>query len=663
MPFTQFTNLDFDQIKTQIKDYLRANSNFTDFDFEGSNFSVLIDTLAYNTYINAFNANLVVNESFLDAATVRENVVSLARNIGYTPRSRSAAKAQVTFSVNTTTTSTFLTLTAGLVCVGAFDNTAYRFSIPEDVTATVVNGVATFGSTEEPLELLQGSFLSRQFLVDKSVDQRFILDNPNIDAASIRVFVKGINDSGLGREYKVVDNILNLNKNSEIFLLQEVQDERYEILFGDGYFGRPLENNAVVTVRYIVTDGKAGNGAANFDFQGNFIDDSNIRVIPSDTITVNTVQKASNGGDIENISSIKYFAPRLYSAQYRAVTTNDYEAIIQDIYPNTESVAVVGGEELSPPRFGTVQISIKPKNGTYVSDFDKQNILNKLKKYSIAGINQRIIDLKVLYVEIDSSIYYNTSQVSNVQSLKTNITSTLAQYAQDVDMNRFGGRFKYSKVLQLIDRVDSAITSNITKVIIRRDLKVLKNQFAQYEICFGNKFHVKPNGFNIKSTGFRIAGEKSVVYFTDTPQIIAGGPVPDAQNVTNTAEASNVFRNRPQNITAKTGIISIVKVGENGEKFVVAKEAGTVDYEKGEVILNTINIVDTVAPDNIIEIQAFPESNDIVGLKDLYLSFDVSNSKINMVKDVIASGEEISGVSFTRDYYTSSYSNGALERK
>ena len=633
MPFTQFTNLDFDQIKTQIKDYLRANSNFTDFDFEGSNFSVLIDTLAYNTYINAFNANLVVNESFLDAATVRENVVSLARNIGYIPRSRSAAKAQVTFSVNTTTTSTFLTLRAGLVCVGAFDNTAYRFSIPEDVTATVVNGVATFGSTDQPLELLQGSFLSRQFLVDKSVDQRFILDNPNIDSASIRVFVKGINDSGLGREYKVADNILNLDKNSEIFLLQEVQDERYEILFGDGYFGRPLENNAVITVRYIVTDGKAGNGAARFDFQGNFVDDSNIRVVPTDTITVNTVQKASNGGDIENVSSIKYFAPRLYSAQYRAVTTNDYEAIIQDIYPNTESVAVVGGEELSPPKFGTVQISIKPKNGTYVSDFDKQRILNKLKKYAIAGINQKIIDLKVLYVEIDSAIYFNTSQVSNVETLKTNVTSTLAEYAQDVDMNRFGGRFKYSKILQLIDRVDSAITSNITKVVIRRDLKVLRNQFAQYELCFGNQFHVKPNGFNIKSTGFRIAGESSVVYLTDTPT------------------------------TTTTGIISIVKVGENGEKFVVAKEAGIVDYKKGEIILNTVNIVDTVVPEDIIEIQAFPESNDVVGLKDLYLSFDVSNSKINMIKDVIASGEEISGVSFTRDYYTSSYSNGALERK
>jgi hypothetical protein len=641
MPFTQFTNLDFDQIKAEIKSYLRANSNFTDFDFEGSNFSVLIDTLAYNTYINAFNANLIVNESFLDSATVRENVVSLARNIGYVPRSKSAAKANVTFTVPTTTTSSFITLKAGLVCVGAFDNTTYRFSIPEDISATVVNGSAQFGTADNTIEIYQGSFLSTQFLVNKSIDQRFILDNPGIDASTIRVFVKGINDSGLGREYKVVDNILNLNKYSEIFLLQEVQDERYEILFGDGYFGREVENNAVVTVRYIVTDGEAGNGPSQFDFQGNFVDQTGIRVIPSSSIAVTTIQRAMNGGEIENISSIKYFAPRLYSAQYRAVTARDYEAIIQSIYPNTESVSVVGGEELSPPRYGTVQISIKPKNGTYVSDFDKQNILNQIKQYSIAGINQEIVNLKILYIEIDTSIYYNTSQITNANTLKTNITSALTEYSKDVDMNKFGGRFKYSKVLQLIDRVDSAITSNITKVKIRRDMKVLKNQFAQYELCFGNKFHINPSGYNIKSTGFTVSGSTDTVFFTDVPNKDANGNLDGSGK----------------------GILSAITRTATDQLQVVLKSVGTVDYTKGEIIVNTINITSTVADNDIIEIQAFPESNDVVGLKDLYLSFNIPNSRINMVKDVIASGEDISGVTFTRDFYTSSYSNGTLERK
>ena len=641
MPFTQFTNLDFDQIKTEIKSYLRANSNFTDFDFEGSNFSVLIDTLAYNTYINAFNANLVVNESFLDAATVRENVVSLARNIGYVPRSSSSAKAHVTFSVPTSTTSQFITLKAGLVAVGNYDNTSYRFSIPEDISAPVKNGFADFGSATKPVTISQGTYLTRQYIVVGSVDQRFILDNPNIDASSIVVNVKGPNETGLGREFHKVDNILNLDKTSEIFLIQEIQDERYEILFGDGYFGKKLENNSTITISYIVTDGESGNGPSVFDFQGNFTDESGNRVIPTDSIPITTVQKAMNGGDIEGVSSIKYFAPRLYAAQHRAVTARDYEAIIQQVYPSTESVAVVGGEELSPPQFGTVQISIKPKNGTYVSDFDKQNILNKLKQYAIAGINQKIVDLKVLYVEIDSSIYFNTTQVSNVDDLKTNVTSALATYSRDVDMNRFGGRFKYSKILQLIDRVDSAITSNITKIRIRRDMKVLTNQFAQYELCFGNMFHINPGGYNIKSTGFTIAGSNDTIYFTDVPN----------KNADGTLDGSG------------KGVLAAIKRTEQNNLQVAVKGVGTVDYMKGEILVNTINITSTVADNDIIEIQAFTESNDVVGLKDLYLSFNVSDSTINMVKDVIASGEDISGVSFTRDYYTSSYSNGDLERK
>ena len=641
MPYTQFTNLDFDQIKAEIKGYLKSNSNFTDFDFEGSNFSVLIDTLAYNTYINAFNANLVVNESFLDGATVRENVVSLARNIGYVPRSKSAAKANITFDVSTASNSKTMTLLRGLVAVGPFDNTTYRFSIPENITANIKNGVATFGTTENPIEIFQGTLLTRQFAVDTSVNQRFILDNPSIDTSSIRVSVTSAGQVGGEREFKHVDNILHIDKSSEIFLLQEIGDEQYELLFGDGYFGKKLETGQIITVSYIITDGSLGNGPSVFDFQGNLVDENGIRLIPTGSITVNTVQKAINGGEIENLSSIKYFAPRLYSAQHRAVTSRDYEAIISSIYTNTESVAVVGGEELTPPKFGTVQISIKPKNGSYISDFDKQNILNKLKKYSIAGINQQIVDLKVLYVELDSTVYYDNSRISNASDLKTRITNTLTSYSKDVDMNRFGGRFKYSKALQLIDRVDNAITSNITKVKIRRDMKALVNQFAQYELCFGNKFHINPAGYNIKSTGFNVSGSSDTVFFTDVPNKDANGNLDGSGK----------------------GVLSAIRKTDTDQLQVVLRGVGTVDYTKGEILVNTINITGTAAPNNIIEVQAFPESNDVVGLKDLYLTLDVSNTRINTIKDVIASGEDISGVSFARDYYTSSYSNGTLERK
>ena len=648
MPFTQFTNLDFDGIKAQIKDFLRSNSNFTGFDFEGSNFSVLIDTLAYNTYINAFNANLVANESFLDSATIRENVVSLARNIGYVPRSKTAATASIRIgdiNVGATNDSTtkFLTLRSGLVCVGNSDNTTYRFSIPDNISSSRVRdiGGTSFAQFDDPITVYEGTFLQRVFIVDTSVDQRFILDSPNIDSSTIRVFVKGTGDVGLGRKYRMIDNILNIDKNSEIFLTQEVQDEKYEILFGDGLFGRKLENNSVITVTYVVTEGETGNGASNFSFQGSFNKSDGTFFTPSDSISISTLSNASNGAEVEDLSSIKYFAPRLYSAQYRAVTPRDYEAIIGTIFPQTESVAVVGGEELNPPQFGKVQISIKPKNGTFVSDFDKSQIKNKLKSYAIAGINSEIVDLKILYVEIDTTVYYNPSQIASASSLRSSIISALNSYAENVELNKFGGRFKYSKVSTLIDRINNGITSNITKVIIRRDLKALLNQFAQYELCFGNKFNINPSGYNIKSTGFTINGFNDVAYITDVPN----------KNASGNLDGSGM------------GTLSVVIKNNRGEQRVIVKDAGVVDYMKGEVILNTINITSTVSQNNIIEVQAFPESNDVVGLKDLYLNFDVSKSTINTIKDVIASGEDVSGVVFTRDYYTSSYSNGDLERK
>ena len=639
MPFTKFTNLDFDQIKTSIKDYLRANSDFTDFDFDGSNFSVLIDTLAYNTYITAFNSNMIVNESFLDSATLRENVVSLARNIGYVPRSRTAAKAEVTFSVSTTSTSPTMTLQAGLVAVGSVNDTSYVFSTPESITTTINNGIATFGTTANPVAIYQGTYLTKSFVVDGSLDQRFTLDNPYIDTSTINVYVRGVSDSGLGREYKKIDNILNVKSTSETYLIQEIQDERYELLFGDGIFGKKLENNSVITVSYIVTDGKEGNGPSVFSFSGSFTGSATEIITPTVTPNINTVIAASNGGDIESLDSVKYFAPRLYSAQYRAVTARDYESIIQQIYPNTETVSVVGGEELDPPEFGTVSITIKPKNGDYVSDYDKQKILSDLKSYSLTGINQKILDLKVLYVEIDSHIYYNSSQVTNVNDLRTDVIQSLTKYSDSGDINKFGGRFKYSKVLNVIDNIDEAITSNITKVRIRRNLRALTNTFAQYELCYGNKFHINPDGKNIKSTGFTVPGENSMVYLSDVPNKDVNGKLDGSGK----------------------GKIAIIKKDlVNDANVVVVSSAGTVDYVKGEVILTTINITSTERPNDIIEIQAFPDSNDIIGLTDLYLNLNIPSSTINMVKDTISSGEQISGIGFK---VTSSYTNGELIRK
>ena len=642
MPFTKFTNLDYDQIKTSIKDYLRANSNFTDFDFDGSNFSVLIDTLAYNTYITAFNSNMVVNESFLDSATLRENVVSLASNIGYTPRSRSAALAQISFDItNLGNDISSVTLKPGIVCTGDINNESYTFSITESITTNVSNNKASFKN----INVYQGTFLSKQFTYDGSLDQRFILNNPYIDSSKIVVYIKKSGESGFGLKYNLIYDLINVDLNSRIYFIREIQDEKYEIKFGDGIFGKKLgtessDDGNVITVHYMVTDGEDGNGAGGkvgstdiFRFAGSLQNQNQADITTFLAGSITTNAPSQNGANIESLDSVKYYSPLTYSAQNRAVTPRDYEALIKRIYPSTDSVSVIGGEELDPPEFGTVSISIKPKNGSYVSDFSKSRILSQIKQYSVSGISQKIVDLKILYVEVDSSVYYNDSFVSTPDTLKTNVIKSLTDYSESVNLNKFGGRFKYSKVLQVIDDTDTSITSNITKVKVRRDLQASLNQWAQYELCFGNKFHVDSRGYNIKSTGFTVDGESSTVYLTD---------IPDEDR--------------------KKGTLSIVKITDD-ILTVVTSSAGIVDYEKGEVLLSTINVTSTVKPNNIIEIQAFPESNDVVGLKDLYLSFAVSESKINMMRDVISSGDEISGVQFTRDFYTSSYSNGSITRE
>ena len=641
MAFTKFTNLDYDQIRESIKDYLRANSNFSGFDFDGSNFSILIDTLAYNAYINSVNANMIVNESFLDSATLRRNVVSLAGNIGYLPRSKKAAQAKVNFTVETALETSTLTLKAGLVAVGTEANSSFVFSIPEDITVLVKNGVAQFGTEDEPIEIYQGTYARTSFNVDTSLDQRFIIANPDLDYSTLVVRIKDPNDVGLGKVWERVENIIRIDKNSEIYFLAEVNQENYELLFGDDIFGKALQNGQVIESSYIVTKGKEGDGASNFTFSGSLVNSNGAVIVPSNIININTLESARNGANIETVDSIKYYAPRVYGAQYRAVTGRDYEGIIKSIYPNTESVSVVGGEELNPPQFGNVLLSIKPVNGLSVSDFDKKQILDGLKQFTIAGINQKIIDLKVLFVEIESSVYYDITKIANVNNLKTDIIRSLNSYASSVDVNKFGGRFKYSKVQKVIDDTSIAITSNITKVIVRRNLNAVLNQFAQYELCYGNAFHPIPSGGSIKSSGFTISGSSSTLFITDTPNKDSEGNL-DGSGLGKLSFIS-------ENLNSDT----------TNNYIVVIENAGTVDYTKGELQLFTTNITSTLLPNEIIEVQAYPNSNDVIGLKDLYVSFDVSSSEINMVRDTISSGEQISGVGFP---VTSSYGNGKLTR-
>ena len=624
MAFGQYVNLDFDQIKTSIKDYLRANTNFTDYDFEGSNLSIIIDALAYNTYTTAYNTNMAVNECFLDSSTLRENVVALARNIGYVPRSRRSSRARVSFLISGLVETSTLTLNSGIVCNGSGDNTNYIFSIPENITIPVTNGVAEFNN----IEIYEGNYITQTFTVDTSLfNQRYILDNSFIDTSTIQVKVKPSSSSTSSITYKQIDNIVGVTSTSNSYLLQEIEDERYELIFGDNVIGKKLSNNNEINVSYIVTDGKDGNGAAEFSFVGN-ITNQDGAAIDADLIgLVTTDEKSRDGDEIESISSIRYFAPRIYSSQYRAVTASDYESVLGYIYPNVESVSAFGGEEMTPPRFGKVFISVKPRNGDFLSDETKRELVQKLKSYAVAGIVPEFIDLKYLYVELNTTPYYNPSLNDDPDNLKTGVSNALTQYSKSIDVNKFGGRFKYSKAVSLIDSVDSSITSNITLVTIRRNLKAVLGQFAQYEVCYGNRFHTQESSYNVVSTGFTMEGVIGTVYLAD------------------------------EVINREKGRIFFFTYTEGSTPNIVKKNAGTVDYMTGEVLIDTVNILSTVVANGVVEIQAIPHSNDIVGLRDLYVKFDMTNTTINMVQDLIASGENTSGSRFvhTHSYYTPTF--------
>ena len=625
--FSQFTNLDFNSIRSQIKDYLRANSNFTDFDFEGSNFSVLIDILAYNSYITAFNTNMAVNEAFIDSATLRENVVSLARNIGYVPRSKRASRASISFSVDTTgLNSRTVTLKPGIVALGALDSGSYIFSVSRPITVNVdANKIAYFNN----IEIYEGIFLYKRYVVDETQpNQRYIIPNPGVDISTIRVTVS----STVTEEYSPYQNIFNVDDKSRIFLMQEIEDEKYEIIFGDNILGKKPISGSAVDISYIVTNGKSGNGASNFTFSG-VLEDNNGNSITQGISLLTTVQKSENGDDIESIDTIKYLAPRVYSSQYRAVTANDYKGLIPYLYPNVESVTAYGGEETNPPEYGKVFISVKPKNGSYISELTKSDIKRKLKQYSIAGIKPEIIDLKYLFIELNVNVYYNRSLVSNSENIRDQVINTLVQYSNTSEVNNFAGRFKYSKLISLVDGTNNAITSNITKVKMRRDMQPLINQLASYEICFGNEFHIKKRnfkdnrGYNIKSTGFTSKDVDGTLYFSDTP------------------------------INDNNGTIFIFKFVD-GSPFIVSKNAGTVNYKLGEIIINPIIITSSVNS-NGIEIEAIPESNDVIALRDLYLDLSLENTVVNIIEDSISSGEELSGTNYP---VTSSYSNGQYTR-
>jgi len=523
MPLVNFSNLDFDQIKTTLKTYLKSNSNFTDYDFEGSNLSTILDVLAYNTYITSYNANMVANEVFIDSATLRENVVALARNIGYIPKSRKAARATVSFFIDTTNITPIpssITLKKGPIAStsGSFGSQSFVYSILEDITVPIFDGIASFND----ISIYEGTLLTSNFVYNtRNVNQRFILPNTGIDTELISVNVKPNEQSTSQVTYIIQDSLFTVKPDSKVYYLQEIENERYELLFGDNKFGKALEEGNYITANYIVSNGDSANGVNQFTFAGRLTYTRNsVEYTVTSGISLLTTGLISSGGEqIESVESVKKFAPRIYASQNRALTADDYESLIPSkIYPETESISVFGGEELIPPQYGKVFISIKPRFGDFLPNLVKENIKLRLKKYAVAGIIPEILDLKYIYLEINSKVYYNSNFAPSSEYVSTVVQTNTTKYSESSELNKYGARFKYSKFLKTIDESHESITSNITTLQMRRDLRVVLNSFAEYQIGFGNEFHINNmNGYNIKSSAFRISQIQQNVYLSDVP--------------------------------------------------------------------------------------------------------------------------------------------------
>ena len=643
MSLINFTNLDFDQIKSTLKDYIQSSSDFTDYDFEGSNLSTILDVLAYNTYITSYNANMISNEVFIDSATLRENVVALARNIGYVPRSKKSSRASVNFFVDISSVSPTpanLTLKAGPVATtgGQFSNQSFVFGIPEDKTVSVIDGVANF----DDIEVYEGSYLSQTYVYStRNPFQKFILPNVGIDLDSLVVSVRPSVDSSVSTKYSRQDQLFDtvtkstITGNSNIYFIQEVEGEQYEVIFGDGVFGKDLQDGNIVEMTYIVTSGSDGNGVNSFTFSGSvsYVRNSVEIFVTSGISLISSVLPSSGGESIESVDSVRKYAPQVYATQNRALSASDYEVLIPNkIYPETESISVFGGEELVPPQFGKVFISIKPRNGDFVPSIIKQNIKRDLKRYSVAGIVPEILDLKYLFVETNSKVYFNTNLAPSASFVSTKVQRDLTAYAESSELNQYGARFKYSRFLKVIDSSHESVTSNITTVEMRRDLRLATSEVAEYAIDFGNQFHIKSmNGFNIRSSAFRVLNINTDVYLYD---------VPDS--------------------TGEKGQISLFSLDEGSSTPVIQRRnVGVINYQTGRITLDPINIVSGKTKDNvdILEISASPESNDIIGLQDLYLQLD--KSVVEMVVDQISSGQDPSGSTYT---VTTSYKNGSIIR-
>ena len=611
----EISQLNFDQIKANLKQYLSNQNTFKDYDFEGSGMAVLLDLLAYNTHYLAYNANIAANEMFIDTADLRPSIVSLAKALGYTPNSARAPIADLNVVVNGATGAT-LTMNAGTQFTTTVDNVNYNFVTIGSNTISPVDGVYTFTN----LKVYEGTFVSFNYTANTNdVDQKFLINSENADTTTLTVQVQDSATDTTTNTYTRATSITELNSDSKVYFLQESDDGKFEVYFGDGVVGKAIENGNIVILKYVVTNKAAANGASSFSLSGNIGGNTNV------TITVNS--NAANGSEPETKESIKFKAPKSYAAQDRAVTVNDYKIKVEEIYANANSVSAWGGEDNDTPFYGRVYISIKPISGSTLTETNKNDIITQLKRFSVASVTPVIVDPETTSVILTSNVKYDEKQTTKTSDeIKTLVTNAVSNYNTNT-LQKFDSVLRYSKLLETIDDADSSILSNITTLKLRKSFTPTLSTSTNYTVNFSNALFNPHSGHNtaaggiLSSTGFKVANDDNIYFFDDDG-------------------AGNVRR--------------YYLVGS--VRTYVDNTAGTITYSSGSIAINALTIasIENIrgAASTVVELTVTPDSNDIVPVRAQVVDIDVSNSTFTVQADSLVGGSANAGIGYTT---TSSY--------
>ena len=598
------TELDFDNIKQNLKTYLSKQKEFTDYDFEGSGMAVLLDLLSYNTHYNALYSNMLANEMFLDSADLRNSVVSHAKQIGYTARSARAPKATLNVTVNDATTAT-VTMARGTAFTTTIDGVSYQYVTNTAVSITPTDGVYTFSN----VDVYEGTLVSNKYTVDTTdANQRFLIKNINADTSTLKVTVQTSASDSTTETYTLSTDFTSATDDSKIFFLDAVEDQQYEITFGDGVIGKALSNGNVVNISYVVTNGDASNSATTFASASSIDGFSNI--------TVSVVSNSFGGAPAEENSSIKFNAPKRYSSQNRAVTVDDFKSIVRSIYPNIQSIRVWGGEENDPPVYGRTYISIKAISGSNITQAVKDDITTELKKYMVASVTPVISDPETIFLVVESDVKYDAKVTSkSTDDIKQLVLATLTNYNNNT-LKKFDGILRHSNLVKTIDDTDSSILSNSTKYKMYQEVTPVTTKKETYTIKFNNALYHPHDGHMsiVSTTGFKINGDTTNEYFLDDDG---------------------------------SGNVRLYYVADTIKTFANTTQ-GTIDYTTGEIKINDLYITSVSningSTSTVFRLTVQPDSKDIKSVRNQVLEFNLNDATVNVSVDNFA---ETAGVGYT----------------